>query len=144
MVLFTTSASKVEDAKALGAAEVVVSTDEAQMKAIKGSFDLILDTVSAITTSTWLLGMIKRHGSVVLVKTPEDPLSVASFSLIFGGKPVRVADRRHRRAVLDFCAEHDIVSEVEMIKIDDLNEAYERLLKSDVKVRFVIDMESLS
>ena len=147
VVLFTTSASKVEDARALGAAEVVVSTDEAQMKAVKGSFDLILDTVSANHDVNGLLGMVKRHGSMVLVGAPEDPLSVASFSLIFGAKSLSgslIGGIAETQEMLDFCAEHDIVSEVEMIKIDYLNEAYERLLKSDVKYRFVIDMESLS
>ena len=147
VVLFTTSASKVADAKKLGAAEVVVSKDEQQMKSVKGSFDLILDTVSATHDVNGFLGLLKRHGSMVLVGAPEDPLSVASFSLIFGGKSLSgslIGGIAETQEMLDFCAEHNIVSEVEMIKIDYLNEAYERLLKSDVKYRFVIDMESLS
>ena len=147
VVLFTTSASKVEDAKRLGAHEVVLSNDESAMSAIKGQFDLILDTVSATHSVEPYLGLLKRHGHMVLVGAPEDPLQVASFSLIFGGKSLAgslIGGIKETQEMLDFCAEHGITSDVEMISIDKVNEAYERLLKSDVKYRFVIDMDSLS
>lgn len=146
VVLFTTSVSKVEDAKRLGASEVVLSNDPEQMAKAAGSFDLILDTVSAEHDLNVYLGLLRRHGSMVLVGAPETPSAVAAFSLIFGGRNLSgslIGGIAETQEMLDFCAEHSIVSDVEMVAMDKVNEAYERLLKSDVKYRFVIDMESL-
>lgn len=146
VVLFTTSPSKVADAQALGATLAVLSNDPEQMATMTGSFDLIIDTVSANHDVNGYLGLLKRHGTMVLVGAPEEPLAVQSFSLIFGGKSLAgslIGGIAETQEMLDFCAQHGIVSEVEMISIDYLNEAYERLLKSDVKYRFVIDMASL-
>lgn len=146
VVLFTTSPSKVEDAKKLGASGVVLSNSPEQMKAAGGSFDLIIDTVSATHDVNVYLGLLKRHGTMVLVGAPEEPLQVASFSVIYGSRNLAgslIGGIAETQEMLDFCAQHEIVSEVEMIPIDKVNEAYERLLKSDVKYRFVIDMASL-
>lgn len=146
VVLFTTSPSKVDDAKKLGAAEVVVSTDPEAMKKVAGSFDLILDTVSATHDVNVYLHLLRRRGTMVLVGAPEKPLAVESFSVIFGAKSLAgslIGGIAETQEMLDFCAQHAIVSEVEMISMDEVNEAYERLLKNDVKYRFVIDMESL-
>jgi uncharacterized zinc-type alcohol dehydrogenase-like protein len=147
VVLFTTSASKVEDAKRLGASEVVLSNDPEAMKAVEGTFDLILDTVSANHDVNVFLRMVRRHGSMVLVGAPENPLAVESFAVIFGAKSLSgslIGGIAETQEMLDFCAEHGITSDVEMMSIDRVNEAYDRLLKSDVKYRFVIDMESLT
>lgn len=147
VVLFTTSPSKVEDAKKLGASGVVLSNNPEQLAAAAGTFDLIVDTVSANHDVNAYLALIKRHGTMVLVGAPEDPLQVASFSVIFGSKNLAgslIGGIAETQEMLDFCAQHNIVSEVEMVGIDKVNEAYERLLKSDVKYRFVIDMASLS
>ncbi|HMA49285.1 MAG TPA: NAD(P)-dependent alcohol dehydrogenase [Magnetospirillaceae bacterium] len=145
-VLFTTSPGKTEDAKRLGADEVVVSKDEAQMKAHLRSFDFILDTVSANHDINAYFQLLKRDGTLTQVGVPPDPLSVEVFNLLlprrqFAGSAIGgIAETQE---MLDFCAEHNIVSDIELIKIQDVNQAYERLLKSDVKYRFVIDMASL-
>ena len=146
VVLFTTSANKTEDAKRLGAAEVVLSKDLAQMEKHLNSFDFILDTVSADHDVNAYLNLLKRDGTMVLVGAPNNPVGVASFSLIFkrrnfagsliGGLP-------ETQEMLDFCGEHNIVSDIEIIPMQKINEAYERMLKSDVKYRFVIDMATL-
>jgi uncharacterized zinc-type alcohol dehydrogenase-like protein len=145
VVMFTTSPSKVADARKLGAHEVVLSNDKAAMDGLQ-PLDLVLDTVSANHDVDMYLGKLGRHGTMILVGAPEDPLSVASFSVIFGAKQLAgslIGGIAETQEMLDFCAQHGIVSEIEMISIDRVNEAYERLLKSDVKYRFVIDMESL-
>ncbi len=146
VILFTTSPSKVDDAKRLGASDVLLSTDEEQMKKAKGGFDFILDTVSAKHDVNPYLGLLGRHGTMVLVGVPEDPLSVAAFSIIFGAKNFAgslIGGIKETQEMLDFCAEHQITSDVEMIEMGQVNEAYERLLKSDVKYRFVVDMKSM-
>jgi len=146
VTLFTTSPGKTEDAKRLGADEVVISKDAAAMEKLGNSFDFILDTVSAQHDINAYLNLLKRDGTLVQVGAPGQPLPVAVFGLIFkrrnfagsliGGIP-------ETQEMLDFCAKHGITSDVEIIPIQKINEAYERLLKSDVKYRFVIDMESL-
>jgi len=146
VVLFTTSAHKAEDAKRLGAAEVVLSNSPAQMEQHANTFDFILDTVSADHDVNAYLNLLKRDGTMVLVGAPNTPVGVASFSLIFkrrnfagsliGGLP-------ETQEMLDFCGKHGLVSDIEIIPIQKINEAYERMLKSDVKYRFVIDMASL-
>ncbi len=146
VTLFTTSPGKTEDAKRLGADEVVISKDPAAMEKQNGTFDFILDTVSANHDINALLNLLKRDGSLVLVGAPEKPMEVAAFSLIpkrrhFSGS--MIGGIEETQEMLDFCAKHGIYSDVEIIPIQKVNEAYERLLKSDVKYRFVIDMASL-
>jgi alcohol dehydrogenase (NADP+) len=146
VVLFTTSPGKTADARRLGADEVVVSKNEDEMQKHAGSFDFILDAVSADHDSNAYLTLLKLDGTLTLVGAPEKPLPVAAFNLLlprrqFAGSAIGgIAETQE---MLDFCAEHDIVSDVEMIGIQDVNTAYDRLLKGDVKYRFVIDMASL-
>jgi uncharacterized zinc-type alcohol dehydrogenase-like protein len=147
VVLFTTSAGKADDAKRLGAHEVVISKDEKQMAAHAGSFDFILDTVSAAHDLNAYLGLLKRDGNLTLVGAPERPLDVAAFSLIFRRRSFSgslIGGLPETQEMLDFCGQHGITSDIEMIRMDQINEAYERMLKSDVKYRFVIDMASLA
>ncbi len=147
VVLFTTSPGKIDDAKRLGAHEVVVSKDEAQMQTHAGSFDFILDAVSATHDINAYLNLLKHDGNLVLVGAPEKPLPVAAFPLIFRRRSFSgslIGGLPETQEMLDFCAAHNITSEIEMIRMDQINEAYERMLKSDVKYRFVIDMASLS
>jgi uncharacterized zinc-type alcohol dehydrogenase-like protein len=147
VVLFTTSPNKVADGKRLGAHEVVVSTDAAQMAAQAGSFDLILDAVSASHDINAYLNLLKRDGNLVLVGAPEKPLPVAAFPLLFRRRSISgslIGGLPETQEMLDFCGQHNITSDIEMIRMDQINTAYERMLKSDVKYRFVIDMASLS
>ena len=146
VVLFTTSPGKTADAQRLGAHEVVVSKDEAQMAAHAGSFDFILDTVSAAHDVTPYINLLKRDGNMVLVGAPEKPLAIAAFPLLFKRRSFSgslIGGLPETQEMLDFCGQHNITSDVEMIRMDQINEAYERMLKSDVKYRFVIDMASL-
>jgi alcohol dehydrogenase (NADP+) len=146
VVVITTSISKVEDAKRLGADEVVLSTDKDQMKKNAGSLHFILDCVSASHDINSYLSLLKRDGSLAIVGVPEHPLPVAAFSLIGGRKSFSgssIGGIKETQEMLDFCGKHNIVSEIEIISVQQINEAYERLLKSDVKYRFVIDMASL-
>ncbi len=144
VVLFTTSQSKVEDAKRLGAEHAILSTVPESMQAEAGTFDFILDTVSADHDVNAYLGMLKPHGTMVLVGAPEKPLSIASFSVIFGSKNLAgslIGGIAETQEMLDFCAEHGITADIEMVTMEEINVAYERLLKSDVKYRFVIDVK---
>ena len=146
VVLFTTSKSKVEDGKRLGADEVVISTDPAQMKAHRASFDFILDCVSAEHDLNAYLGLLKRDATMCLVGAPEHPSPVAAFSLLGGRRRLAgsgIGGLPETQEMLDFCAEHNITSDVVVIAIKDINAAYERMLKSDVKYRFSIDMATL-
>jgi uncharacterized zinc-type alcohol dehydrogenase-like protein len=146
VVVFTTSSSKTEDAKRLGADEVVFSKDAAQMKSQANSLHFILDTVAADHDIQAYLNLLKVDGTLVLVGAPEKPLAVAAFSLIpyrrsFAGSTIGgIAETQE---MLDFCSKHNITADIEIINIQQINEAYERLLKSDVQYRFVIDMASL-
>lgn len=146
VVVITTSPSKVSDAKRLGADEVILSTDIAQMKANKSTLHFILDCVSAQHDVNAYLALLKVDGTLALVGAPEHPLPIAPFSLIparknFAGSTIgSIAETQE---MLDFCGKHNITSDIELINIQDINEAYERLLKGDVKYRFVIDMASL-
>lgn len=144
--LFTTSPNKTEDAKRLGADDVVISKNQDEMTKRAGTFDFIIDTVSAEHNLSPFLNLLKKDSTMVLVGAPEKPLPVASFDLIFGrrrlsGSPI--GGIRQTQEMLNFCADHNIVSDIELIKIQDINHAYERMLKSDVKYRFVIDIASL-
>lgn len=146
VVVFTTSLSKTDDAKRLGADEVVLSTDEAQMAAHARSLNFILDCVSAEHNIDAYLNLLKVDGTLTLVGAPMDPLPVTSFSLILGRRSFSgslIGGLAETQEMLDFCAEHNITSDVEVIGVNDVNDAYERLLKGDVKYRFVIDMASL-
>jgi uncharacterized zinc-type alcohol dehydrogenase-like protein len=143
---FTTSPGKEEDARRLGADEVVLTRDPEALKALAGTFHFIIDTVSAPHDLNMYLTMLKRDGSMVLVGLPEDPSKVEVFPL--AGKRRSLAGSNiggiaETQEMLDFCAEHGIVSDIEMTPISKVNEAYERMLKNDVKYRFVIDMATL-
>lgn len=144
VVLFTTSPGKVEDGKRLGADEVIISTDAAQMATLAGQLDLIVDTVSVSHELNGFLNLLKRDGTMTLVGAPENPNPpVVPFALIFKRRQLAgslIGGIRETQEMLDFCAEHKIVSDTEMIAMDYINEAYERMLKSDVKYRFVIDI----
>ena len=147
VVLFTTSPGKTEDAKRLGAAEVVVSKNKDEMNKHANSFDFILDTVSANHDLNAYLSLLKRDGTLTLVGAPPDPAPVAAFSLIAPRRQLAgslIGGIPETQEMLDFCSEHDITCDIEMISIDKINEAYDRMVKSDVKYRFVIDMASLS
>lgn len=146
VVVITTSPSKVEDAKRLGADEVILSTDKQQMKSHNNTLHFILDCVSADHDLNAYMRLLKVDGTLALVGAPEHPLPVAAFSLIPGRKSLAgstIGSIKETQEMLDFCGQHNIVSDIELINIQDINQAYERLLKGDVKYRFVIDMKSL-
>ena len=146
VVLFTTSPGKAADGIRLGAHEVVISTNEAQMASQAGSFDFILDAVSAMHDINAYLNLLKRDGNLTLVGAPGEPLPVAAFPLLFRRRSLSgslIGGLPETQEMLDFCGKHGITSDVEMIRMDQINTAYERMLKSDVKYRFVIDMTSL-
>ena len=146
-VLFTTSQSKVEDGRKLGADEVTISRDAGAMGKHRGSLDFILNTVAAPHNLDPFLDLLKRDGTMCLVGAPGTPHpSPAVFNLIFKRRALAgslIGGIAETQEMLDFCAEHGIESQIEIIPIQKINEAYERMLKSDVKYRFVIDMESL-
>lgn len=146
VVVITTSQNKVEDAKRLGADEVILSTDPEQMKSKARTLDFILDCVSAQHDINAYLSLLKRDGRLTLVGAPEHPLPVSAFSLIlnrisFSGS--LIGGIKETQEMLDFCGKHNITSDIELIQMQDINKAYDRLLKGDVKYRFVIDMASL-
>ena len=146
VVAFTTSPDKSEDALRLGADEVVVSRNANEMEKHTGSFDFILDTVSAAHDINAYLSLLARDGTLTLVGAPPKPLAVAAFALIGGRHSLSgstIGGIAETQEMLDFCGEHNITADVEVIPIQKVNEAYERLLKSDVKYRFSIDMASL-
>ena len=138
--------SKEADAKRLGAHKFVLTSDAAQIKTVMGYFDFILDTVSADHDYNFYLGLLRTSGVMVCVGAPAAPATVPAFNLIFGRKSIAgslIGGIPETQEMLDFCAEHNIVSDIELIRMDQINEAYDRLLKSDVKYRFVIDMATL-
>lgn len=147
VVLFTTSASKIEDGKRLGADEVVISKDAEQMEAQVNSFDLILNTVAAQHDLTQFIRLLKRDGHLALVGVPEHDHPAPSVAeLVFKRRTVGgslIGSIAETQEMLDFCGEHNITADIELINIDQINDAYERMLKSDVKYRFVIDNNSL-
>lgn len=146
VVVFTTSANKVQDALRLGADEVVNSRNEEVMKKQLNSFHFVLDTVAAPHDINAYLALLKRDGTLAQVGVPAEPLSIHVSSLIFGRKNFTgslIGGIKETQEMLDFCGEHNITSDIELIPIQKINEAYERLIKSDVKYRFVIDMASL-
>jgi uncharacterized zinc-type alcohol dehydrogenase-like protein len=146
VVVFTTSPDKKEDALRLGADEVVVSRNANEMESHAGSFDFILDTVSADHDINAYLNLLRLDGNLTLVGAPEKPLAVSAFSLIFGRRNLSgslIGGIAETQEMLDFCGTHKLTADVEVIPIQKVNEAYERLLSSDVKYRFSIDMASL-
>ena len=146
VVLFTTSPNKTEDALRLGAHEVVISKNEAEMQKHLGSFDFILDTVSAVHDLNAYIDLLKRDGTLTLVGAPPTPSPILGFGPLARRRQLAgsmIGGIRETQEMLDFCAEHGITCDIELIRIEQVNEAYERLLKSDVKYRFVIDMASL-
>ena len=146
VVVFTTSPNKKEDAFRLGADEVVVSRHTDEMKKHAGSFDFILDAVSADHDINAYIALLRRDGTITLVGAPEKPLAVAAFGLLFGRRSLSgspIGGIPETQEMLDFCGAHNITADVEVIPIQKVNEAYDRLLKSDVKYRFSIDMASL-
>jgi uncharacterized zinc-type alcohol dehydrogenase-like protein len=145
-VAFTTSPSKKDDALRLGAHEVVVSKNADEMKKHAGSFDFILDAVSADHDIDAYIQLLRRDGNITLVGAPEKPLAVSAFALLMGRRSLSgspIGGIPETQEMLDFCGAHNITADVEVIPIQQVNEAYERLLRSDVKYRFSIDMASL-
>lgn len=146
VTVLSTSPSKKADAKRLGAHEFVVTTDPAQLEKLEGSFDFILDAVSAKHDLNLYLGLLKRDGTMVIVGVPEKPAELEATSLIMGRKRLAgslIGGIRETQEMLDFCARKKIVSDVEVIPASKINEAYERTIRSDVKYRFVIDLKTL-
>ncbi len=148
VVAFTTSESKRQDALDLGADEVVVSRNEGEMKAHAGSFDLILNTVAASHSLDAFTGLLKRDGTMVLVGVPEHPHPSPNIgNLIFKRRAIAgslIGGIAETQEMLDFCAEKGIVADIEMIRVQQIDEAYDRMVKSDVKYRFVIDNATLA
>lgn len=146
VIVFTTSPSKVEDAKRLGADEAVISTDVPAMKKYSRKLHLIIDTVSAKHDVNAYLNLLRHDGSVVLVGLPPEPLEVNAFSVVSGRRSFagsNIGGIAETQEMLDFCAKHNITADVEIIKIQEVNEAFKRLERNDVKYRFVIDMASI-
>ena len=146
VVAFTTSPGKKEDALRLGADEVIISSNAEEMQKHAGTFNFILDTIAADHNINAYLNMLGRDGNLTLVGAPETPLAVSAFALLFGRRSLSgsiIGGIAETQEMLDFCGEHNITADVEVIPIQKVNEAYERLLKSDVKYRFSIDMASL-
>ena len=146
VVVFTTSASKKDDARRLGADEVAVSRNANEMQRHAGSFDFILDAVSADHDINAYIQLLRRDGNITLVGAPEKALAVPAFSLIFNRRSLSgspIGGLPETQEMLDFCGQHNLTADVEVIPIQKVNEAYERLVKADVKYRFSIDMSSL-
>lgn len=146
VTVLSTSPSKEEDAKKLGAHKFVVTSDEAQVNAARGTFDFILDTVSAEHDFNMYLSLLRTNGTMICVGAPSKPAEIAAFSLLGGRKSVAgsgIGGIAETQEMLDFCAENNIVSEIELIDMKDIDAAYERMIKGDVRYRFVIDMATL-
>jgi len=145
VTVFSTSPNKEQDAKKLGADHFIVTKDPSVFKTIANSFDLILDTVSAKHEIAPFVGALKTHGVFVTVGAPPEPFSISGFAFIFGNKTwygSLIGGIKETQEMIDFCAKHDIVSDVEVIPIDKFEEAYDRTIKADVKYRFVIDIKN--
>jgi uncharacterized zinc-type alcohol dehydrogenase-like protein len=146
VVLFTTSPNKVADGRRLGADEVVVSKEASEMQKHAGSFDFILDAVSAEHDLNAYLQLLRLDGTLTLVGAPPKPAPISTFNVIFGRRSLSgsaIGGLSETQEMLDFCAEHGITSDIELIPIQQINQAYDRLLRGDVKYRFVIDLASL-
>ncbi|HEY8660475.1 MAG TPA: NAD(P)-dependent alcohol dehydrogenase [Hanamia sp.] len=146
VTMLSHSPTKEADATRLGAHKFVLTSDKAQTKAVANYFDFILNTVSADHDYNFYLGMLTTNGVMVCVGAPPSPAKIPAFNLIGGRKSIAgslIGGLPETQEMLDYCAEHNIVSDVEVIKMSEINEAYERMLKGDVKYRFVIDMATL-
>jgi alcohol dehydrogenase (NADP+) len=146
VTVLSTSKGKEADAKRLGAHHFALTTDDAMLKTLTSSFDFIIDTVSAPHDMNLYLGMLKRDGTIVVVGVPPTPAPIHNFGLIIGRRQIGgslIGGIKETQEMLDYCAEHNIVSDIELINIKDINTAYERMIKNDVKYRFVIDMATL-
>ncbi len=146
VTVLSTSPRKAADAKALGAHHFVVTTDPAQVKAARGTFDFILDTVSAPHDFNMYLSLLKTDGTHICVGAPSEPAKISAFSLLGGRKSVAgsgIGGIKETQEMLDFCAANNIVSDIEIINIKDIQTAYDRMEKGDVRYRFVIDMATL-
>lgn len=147
VTLFTTSPGKAEDAKRLGASEVIISKDRAQMKSVRGKFDFILNTVAAPHKLDPYVLTLKLDGVMVMVGLPDEPHPSPGMGPLIGKRRSiagsLIGGIKETQEMLDFCAEHAITSDIEMIAMKDINTAYDRMVKSDVKYRFVIDMATL-
>jgi len=146
VTVLSTSTSKERAAKDLGAHHFVVTTDAAQVEAVKGKFDFILDTVSAEHDMNMYLSLLKTNGVHICVGAPSKPMEIGVFPLLGGRKSVAgsgIGGIPETQEMLDFCAEHNIVSDIEVINIKDITASYARMLKGDVRYRFVIDMATL-
>ncbi len=146
VTMLSHSPSKEKDAKKLGAHKFVLTSDAEQTKAVTGYFDFILDTVSADHDYNFYLGLLRTNGTMVCVGVPPTPQPLHAFSIIFGRKSLAgslIGGLPETQEMLDFCAQHNIVSEIELIRMDEINDAYERMLKGDVRYRFVIDMATI-
>jgi len=146
VTVLSTSPSKEKAAKELGAHHFVVTSDEKQLNAVKSSFDFILDTVSAEHDMNMYLSLLKTNGTHICVGAPPKPMEIAAFSLLGGRKSVAgsgIGGIPETQEMLDFCAEHNIVSDIEVIDIKNITASYARMVKGDVRYRFVIDMATL-
>jgi uncharacterized zinc-type alcohol dehydrogenase-like protein len=146
VTMLSTSKAKQADAERLGAAHFALTTEEATFKRLHGHFDLIINTISAAHDYNRYLGMLRPLGTMVLVGAPPEATPVSAFALIFGNKRLvgsLIGGIAETQEMLDYCGKHGIVSDVEIIPADKVNEAYERMLRGDVRYRFVIDLASL-
>jgi alcohol dehydrogenase (NADP+) len=146
VTVLSTSPGKEADARRLGAHAFALTRDESTFEKLAGRFDLIVDTVTAPHDYNQYLGLLHPLGTMVIVGLPTGALPVSAFSLVLGNKRLggsMIGGARETQEMLDYCAEHKIVSDIEIIPIQKINEAYERMLKADVRYRFVIDIASL-
>jgi len=146
VTVLSTSPSKKADALRLGAHDFVVTTDEAQVKRASNQFHFILDTLSAAHDYNTYVGMLKTHGVLALVGLPPKPIDVPAMPLVFGEKTITgslIGGLRETQEMLDYCAQKNLAADVEVIPVQQIGEAYKRMLKADVKYRFVIDNASL-
>lgn len=146
VTVLSTSPAKERDARALGAHHFVVTSDAAQVKSVKGSFDFILDTVSAPHDFKFYMSLLRTNGTLILVGLPSAPIELPPFSVVNGRRSLAgssIGGIRETQEMLDYCAEKNIVSDIEIIDIKNINQAYERMLKGDVRYRFVIDLKTL-
>ncbi|MBP1773934.1 MAG: zinc-binding alcohol dehydrogenase, partial [Holophagaceae bacterium] len=146
VTMLSTSKAKEADARKLGAHHFGLTSDDATFKHLAGRFDLIIDTISAPHDYNKYLGLLRIEGAMVLLGVPPEPTPVAAGSLIFGRRTLSgslIGGIKETQEMLDFCAEHGIVSEIELIPVQQVNQAYERMMKNDVRYRFVLDMKTL-
>ena len=146
VTMLSTSKSKEADARKLGAHHFGLTSDDATFKKLAGHFDLIIDTISAPHDYNKYLGLLRVEGTMVLLGVPPEPTPVSAFPLIMGRRSLSgslIGGIAETQEMLDFCAEHNIVSDIELIPVQQVNEAYERMLKNDVRYRFVLDMKTL-